>query len=227
MTIDGLTIPCLFQARLAAAPEKVFLSFGERVWTYRQFGAEVAAASGVLRELGVGTGDRVILFLPNAPEFLFFWFALTFRWAFAVPINTTFRAAEVAYPLSHAEPFLIVAPEGLSEVLEAARAEAAVTCPVVWVGARGLPWDSSTLSWPDPLPTRPMDVSCLPESGVTKTNCVKKAMRKRGQHDGNTAIPGCSLEVPTGYLKGAAPKCPLRNVNIAAPLGTYSTSSGD
>ena len=39
-----------------------------RVYTYRELLAETALFAGVLRELGVGAGDRVVLYLPMIPE---------------------------------------------------------------------------------------------------------------------------------------------------------------
>lgn len=66
------------------------------------------AARG-LATRGVGQGDRVVLILPNTPEFLVVWFALATLRAIAVLVNTAFRAGEMAYPLAHARPRLVVA----------------------------------------------------------------------------------------------------------------------
>jgi acetoacetyl-CoA synthetase len=41
---------------------------GQRTLSYRELAAEVARVRGALRALGVGRGDRVAAFLPNAPE---------------------------------------------------------------------------------------------------------------------------------------------------------------
>ncbi len=163
-----LTVPRLLRARVEAAPEKPFLHFGDRVWTYAAFGAEVGRTAAGLRELGVRPGDRVALFLPNGPEFLFVWFALASLRAIAVPINPAFRPAEAAYPLAHAEPSLVVAAEGLRETLEQALAAAALARPVVWAGSRGLDLGASGGPPPDPQAARPEDVSCfIYTSGTT------------------------------------------------------------
>ena len=39
-----------------------------RVWTYQELRDEVARMAGALRRLGVGKGDRVILYMPMVPE---------------------------------------------------------------------------------------------------------------------------------------------------------------
>jgi fatty-acyl-CoA synthase len=48
-----------------------------------------------LRELGVGAGDRVGIWLPNIPEWLMLYFACARVAAVAVAINTRFRSSEV------------------------------------------------------------------------------------------------------------------------------------
>lgn len=166
--MTDLTIPSLLRRRVEAQADKPFLHFEDRVWTYAQFSVEVGRAARGLGRLGVGRGDRVVLFLPNSPDFLFMWFALAFLRAIAVPINTGFRPAEVAYPLAHCEPSLVVAAEGLREVLEQAIEESKVKCPVVWVGAQGLEFVDSGGGWPDGPHPEPDDVSCfIYTSGTT------------------------------------------------------------
>ncbi len=166
--MDDLTISRLLQARVKALPEEPFLSFEDRTWTYGGFGREVARTARGLRALGVGPGGRVALLLPNCPEFLFVWFALAHLRAIAVPINTAFRPSEVAYPLAHSEPSLVVAAEGLRETVEAAMAEASLACPVVWAGAHGLELGDPADPWPDPKAAEPEDVSCfIYTSGTT------------------------------------------------------------
>ena len=45
----------------------------------------------MFREMGVGHGDRVCLFMPNAIEYLYCWFGLSELGAISVPINTAYR----------------------------------------------------------------------------------------------------------------------------------------
>lgn len=61
--------------------------------------AELADASRRLaqglRQLGIGAGDRVGIWLPNIPEWLTVYFACARLGAVAVAVNTRFRSAEV------------------------------------------------------------------------------------------------------------------------------------
>jgi acyl-CoA synthetase (AMP-forming)/AMP-acid ligase II len=83
-------------------PAGIELSYGEVATRVENLRALYAAA-------GYGHGHRVCLLLENRPDFIVHWFALNAIGASVVPINPAYRAAELDYLLSHAEPDLIVA----------------------------------------------------------------------------------------------------------------------
>jgi long-chain acyl-CoA synthetase len=51
------------------------LLYGEKSWTYRELLARVNRMAGGLSRLGVRKGDRVVLALPNCPEYVISFFA--------------------------------------------------------------------------------------------------------------------------------------------------------
>jgi len=65
--------------------------------TYGELAGAVEAVAGGLRELGVGPGDRVVLVLPNCPQFVITYFAAARLGAMAVPVNPLLAPVEVAY----------------------------------------------------------------------------------------------------------------------------------
>ena len=71
-------------------------------YSYRDIRDGVLRTASLFRELGVGRGDRVCLFMPNA-EYLYCWFGLSELGAVSVPINTAYRRDETAYILNNAE----------------------------------------------------------------------------------------------------------------------------
>jgi len=72
------------------------LRYEGRTFRYRDLAARSARIAGALARLGIGRGDRVALWLPNAPAWLEMLFALGRIGAIAVAVNTRFRAVEVA-----------------------------------------------------------------------------------------------------------------------------------
>ena len=90
-------------------PDKVYLTFEDRYWTYQQFNDRVNQAANAFLKLGIQKGDRVCLMLPNSPEFLFSWFGLNKMGGVMVPINTAFKVPETLYIVEHCEAKGIIA----------------------------------------------------------------------------------------------------------------------
>ena len=67
---------------------------------------------------GVQPGDRILLKLPNSPEFLGIWFGLAREGAVMVPINPASTPTEVGWLAEHSGARLLVDPEGMSECAE-------------------------------------------------------------------------------------------------------------
>ena len=62
-----------------------------------------ASRRGYLREIGVGRGDRVAIWLPNSFEWVVSLLAVGSIGAILVPINTRFEEDEAAYVLRQSE----------------------------------------------------------------------------------------------------------------------------
>ncbi|MBU1182030.1 MAG: long-chain fatty acid--CoA ligase, partial [Proteobacteria bacterium] len=89
-------------------PDKPALIFEGKRWSYLQLDTDVNRMANGLRELGVGKGDRVALFLPNIPEFVIGYFAIQKIGAIAVSVNAMLKSEEVKYIINDAEASVIV-----------------------------------------------------------------------------------------------------------------------
>ena len=101
---------------VAKCPEKVFAEFSGQKITYGQFQQYVLKTAGMFRQLGVSKGDRICLFMPNCPEYLYCWFGLSILGAISVPVNTAYKRDETAYILNDAGAVGMVAHESLLPV---------------------------------------------------------------------------------------------------------------
>ncbi len=101
-------------------PDKTFVEIAGHNITYGQFQERALRTAGMFRDLGIDTGDRVCLFLPNCPEFLYCWFGLSAIGAIAVPVNTAYKRDETAYILNNSEAAGLVSHPSLVDVAEAA-----------------------------------------------------------------------------------------------------------
>lgn len=76
-----------------------------------------AAAHG-LKENGIGEGDKVVLFMPNVPEFVVAYFAVQRLKAVIVPINAKLTQKEIEYILDHSDAKALIAHELLFEAVK-------------------------------------------------------------------------------------------------------------
>jgi long-chain acyl-CoA synthetase len=90
------------------------LSYGELQDGARRVGR-------ILRQSGVRQGDRVVLMLPNAPEFGVGYFGILMAGATVVPLNPLLKTEEVRYVLDDSGATAIVCVETTYPILQAGR----------------------------------------------------------------------------------------------------------
>jgi len=80
-----------------------------RTYTYAELTDQVAAFAGVLRRLGVGKGDRVVIYMPMVPEAVMAMLACARLGAVHSVVFGGFAAPELAVRIDDAQPKVIVA----------------------------------------------------------------------------------------------------------------------
>jgi fatty-acyl-CoA synthase len=81
---------------------------GDRAWTYAELDQEVDVLARALRAVGVEARQRVALWLTNGPELQFLLFAIIKIGAVVVPLNTRYRAMELAHALQHSGSTMLI-----------------------------------------------------------------------------------------------------------------------
>jgi long-chain acyl-CoA synthetase len=84
-------------------PDKEALVLGDTRLTYQQVWGMSRRFAAVLRNDGVGPGDRVALLLPNIPHFAFAYYGAIALGATVVPVHALLKADEIAYTLTDSE----------------------------------------------------------------------------------------------------------------------------
>jgi len=82
---------------------KVAIYYGQETLTYAELNRDVRRLAGVLATRGVGKGDRVLLRLPNSPDFVVSWLAVIHLGAVAVATVPMLREREMEKILRDAE----------------------------------------------------------------------------------------------------------------------------
>ncbi len=97
---------------------------GEQVLTYGELQKKVNRLGNGLRALGLDRGSRVLLRMPNVPEFIITWLACQKLGIITVGTMPMLRSRELAYIVNDAETTAAVVWGGIREELEKAQREA-------------------------------------------------------------------------------------------------------
>ncbi|MDT7596500.1 MAG: fatty-acyl-CoA synthase [Pseudonocardiales bacterium] len=103
-----------------------------RRWTYSQLRADIDFLAQGLLAAGISKGDRVGIWAPNCPEWLFTQYATAKIGAMLVTINPAYQSRELEYVLEAAGIRLLVAAESFNTADYAAMiAEVRPRCPAL------------------------------------------------------------------------------------------------
>lgn len=103
------TVPTLVRSSAARFGGKPFLIAGGDELTYVDLDRRSTRLAAALLSMGVGKGDHVGILMPNSVEWAVAWFAVTRIGAVAVPLNTFYKASELAWTTRHADLRVILA----------------------------------------------------------------------------------------------------------------------
>ena len=110
------------------------IHYQDQVVTYGELQKRVNRLASGLRAAGIDRGDRVLLRMPNCPEFIVTWLACQKLGAVTVSTMPLLRARELAYVAQDAGTRAAVVWGGLREELERARPAAPVLEQLIVAG---------------------------------------------------------------------------------------------
>ena len=93
----------LFGKMALQHPERLAVVYQGREISYRALLDETLAISALIRSLGAKAGDRVMMFSPNAPEYLSVMMGVAHAGCIFAPVNDDFRERELTYIVANAK----------------------------------------------------------------------------------------------------------------------------
>ncbi|MEV0501733.1 amino acid adenylation domain-containing protein, partial [Streptomyces spectabilis] len=126
-----VTVPALFERRVAAAPGAVAVVSGDASLTYGELNARANRLARVLVRHGVGQESAVALAVPRSPEYV-------------VAVLAVLKAGGAYVPLAHDHP-----PERLASLLRNTRPALLVTASRVAADLPDGPWPRLVVDAPD------------------------------------------------------------------------------
>ena len=112
------TISGAFASRAARDPQRQFILYNDKSWSWQKFGAAVERTAQLFVSRGVKKADRVAVMTRNCDGHVLVLFALARIGAIMVPVNPEFGVQEAKYVFHHAEVSAVLAA---SDTLDVAR----------------------------------------------------------------------------------------------------------
>ena len=91
-----------------ANPGKTAVVYGESRLSYQNLLDKVESFRNGLKSIGIREGDCVAILLPNCPEFVISFYAITSLGGIVLPLNHLFKADEISYYLSDSKTKAII-----------------------------------------------------------------------------------------------------------------------
>jgi long-chain acyl-CoA synthetase len=105
----SLTLAAILAESAQRYPERDAVVIGPQRISYRQLWDETRRYAAVLREAGVGPGDRVALLMPNVPDFPRVYYAILSLGGVVVPVHALLVAREIGFVLTDSRAKVLVA----------------------------------------------------------------------------------------------------------------------
>ncbi|MCX8045180.1 MAG: long-chain fatty acid--CoA ligase [Desulfobacterota bacterium] len=98
----------ILERAVSRFPNRTALIFFGFTLTYEQLWAAVQQFAGALQAIGVTRGERVVLLLPNCPQFIIAYFAALQLGAVIVPTNPLYNEQELAFQIRDSEATTLI-----------------------------------------------------------------------------------------------------------------------
>ncbi|MFE5505381.1 long-chain fatty acid--CoA ligase [Amycolatopsis japonica] len=111
----SLSLAAVLADSAGRRPDHPALVFDGEPFSYRELWAGAKRYASALRDQGVAAGDRVVLLLPNTPEFPMVYFGALALGAVVVPVHTLLVAEEIHYILGDCDARVLICGAALLE----------------------------------------------------------------------------------------------------------------
>ena len=116
----GVTVDGVLRRSAGRTPARVAVRYRERSWTYAELDDAVSRAARVLRDTGLGPGDRVAAYGHNSDAYLIAFLACARAGLVHVPVNQNLTGTELEYILGQSGSALVLVDPGLLDQLPTA-----------------------------------------------------------------------------------------------------------
>lgn len=114
---DQWTLPAVLEYQAEHRPDRPFFSWMDdgRAQSFSEVNATVNRLAHGLAAFGVTKGDMVGILLPNCPEFIYAWFALSKLGAVELAISDAYKGSFLVHPISLAKARVLITNAELAQ----------------------------------------------------------------------------------------------------------------
>jgi len=112
------TVHSLLADRASTTADACFVRFATGDLTFAEVDEESSAVAAGLASLGVGRGDLVPLWMPNSPNFIVAWMAISKVGAVATFINTAMRGPALTHAINLSNADVAIIDDSLRHLIE-------------------------------------------------------------------------------------------------------------
>ncbi len=99
-------------------PNKTAVIYGEKEFTYKEFGNRADRLSASLLEAGITEGDHVAVMIPNTHYMLECFYGICQLGAVMVPLNYRLSGKELEYIINHSDAKMLIVDEEFARPIE-------------------------------------------------------------------------------------------------------------
>ncbi|MBN1498069.1 MAG: AMP-binding protein, partial [Spirochaetes bacterium] len=105
----------LVEEKAARHPDRIYMEFEDRSFTYRQMDENANRVANFLKGLGAERGKGLAIIMGNCPQYLDFFIGPQKLGMYLIPINTSLRGDSLQYILNHSDAEYVVIDEEFLE----------------------------------------------------------------------------------------------------------------
>jgi long-chain acyl-CoA synthetase len=114
--------------------DKVFMYWEDKTVSYSQLNDLTNKVANLLYNQGIRKGDKVSVYLPNMPEYVYLYLGIPKIGAITGPVNSLFKAREVKFLVNHSEAKIIVTIPKFMEVINEIKNELTNVEKIITIG---------------------------------------------------------------------------------------------
>lgn len=228
------TIIEAFEAQVAKHPDKTAIIFLGTEFSYAEIGEYVKRFAGALYQMGVREGEKMIIYIPNSPQWVIAWLGIQKIGGIAVPITPIYTSHDLQYIANDSGAETVICADTNYGYVQRAMTGANIRRIIVTNVVDLLPWWKRALGKAfDKVPAGKVSKdshtylfkklmaqsASLPERGEAKKNGILEILYTGGTTKFPKGVPithDLFLESAEEQLKVSAPLFPMEENNILA-----------